>query len=219
MDRPRDTDGLDIMPTILLTGFAPFGDSKSNPSQQIVERLHGETIGGAQVVGLTLPVVMSRDWDILRGAIDTHQPVLVLSLGLASGTPCLDVERFAVNLQIAEADDPAKPLPPNPTQSVIVPGGPPALFPSLDAEAMAAACREAGTPARAHGYAGSYACNHILYQVLHYAAEQKLPYRAGFIHLPLSSEQVISENKLHLPSLPLSLMMAGVRAAVAEAMT
>jgi len=49
------------MPTILLTGFAPFGGSKSNPSQQIAEHLHGEIIGGGQVVSLTLPVVMSKD--------------------------------------------------------------------------------------------------------------------------------------------------------------
>ena len=58
-------------------------------------------------------------------------------------------------------------------------------------------------PARAHGYAGSYACNYILYQTLLHAVQQKLDYKAGFIHLPLSSEQAIAENKLHLPSLPL----------------
>ncbi len=208
------------MPTILLTGFAPFGGSESNPSQLIAEHLHGEAIGGAQVMGLTLPVVMSRDWELVRDAIDTHQPVLVLSLGLASGTTCLDVERFAVNLQIAEAADPSRPLPPNPPQAVIVPGGPPALFSTLDAEKVAAAIRaEAGAPARAHGYAGSYACNHLMYQALHYAARLGLPYKAGFVHLPLSSEQAISENKLHLPSLPLSLMIAGVQAAIAEAVT
>lgn len=206
------------MPTILLTGFAPFGDSQTNPSQLIAESLHGETIGGAQVVGLTLPVVMSRDWDALRDAIDTHQPVLVLSLGLASGTTCLDVERFAINLQIAEAEDPTKPLAPNLAQSGIVPGGPPALFSTLDTEKIAAVIRtESGAPARAHGYAGSYACNHILYRILLYAAQQDLPCKAGFIHLPLSSEQAIAENKLHLPSLPLSLMIAGVRAAIASA--
>jgi pyroglutamyl-peptidase len=206
------------MPNILLTGFALFGDSKSNPSQLIAESLHGETIGGAQVVGLTLPVVMGADWDLVRSAIDTHQPFLVLSLGLASGTTCLDMERFAVNLQIAEAEDPSLPLAPNLPQSEIVPGGPPALFSTLDTEAIADAIRtEAGVPARAHGYAGSYACNHILYRALLYAAQQSLTYKAGFVHLPLSSEQAIAENKLHLPSLPLFLMSAGVRAAMASA--
>ncbi len=208
------------MPTLLLTGFAPFGGGSSNPSQQIAEHLHGETIGGARVVSLTLPVVMSRDWEKLRDAIDTHQPLLVLSLGLAAGTTCLDVERFAVNLQIPESSEPGKPLPPNLPQLPIIDGGSPALFSTLDTEQLAAAIRrEAGAPARAHGYAGSYACNHIFYRALHYTASEGLSYKAGFLHLPLSAEQVIAENMLHLPSLPLSLMIAGVRAALAEALS
>lgn len=207
------------MPTILLTGFAPFGGSESNPSQQIAEALQKESFGGVQVVSLTLPVVMSKDWKKLQSAIDAHQPVAVLSLGLASGTTCLDVERFAVNLQIPESDDPARPLAPNLPQSPIIDGGAAALFSTLDPEQVAAAIRTgAGTPARAHGYAGSYACNHILYRALHYAEAQGLSYKAGFIHLPLSSEQAIAENTLHLPSLPLSLMTAGVRAALGAAL-
>lgn len=205
--------------TILLTGFAPFGESKSNPSQSVVERLHGETLGGAQIVGLTLPVVMGADFERVRAAIDEHKPILVLSLGLASGTTCLDVERFAVNLRVAEPGDPEKPLEPNLPQSLIVADGPPALFPTIDTERVAAAIRgNAGVPARAHGYAGSYACNHILYQTLLYAVRQNLAYKAGFIHLPLSSEQAIAENKLHLPSLPLSVMADGVRAAIEAAL-
>ena len=206
------------MSTILLTGFMPFGESKSNPSQAVAERLHGEVIGGAQVVSLTLPVVMGMDFERVAAAIDKHQPALVLSLGLASGTTCLDVERFAVNLRVTEPGDPEKPLEPNKPQSPIVSGEAAGLFPTIDTERVAAAICAAGVPARAHGYAGSYACNHILYQTLLYAAQQGLPYKAGFLHLPLSSEQVIAENKLHLPSLPLNVMIAGVRAAMEEAL-
>ncbi len=207
------------MPTVLLTGFAPFGESKSNPSQSVAERLHGEVIGGAQVVSLTLPVIMGTDFERMAAAIDEQQPLLVLSLGLASGTTCLDVERFAVNLKVSEPGDPDKPLEPNKPQSQIAPGEVPGLFSTMDAERVAAAIRDkAGLPARAHGYAGSYACNHILYQTLLYAAQRSLPYKAGFIHLPLSSEQAIAENKLHLPSLPLDAMTAGVRAAIEEAL-
>ena len=206
------------MPTILLTGFAPFGESKSNPSQSIAERLHGETVGGAQVIGLTLPVIMGVDFERVASAIGEYAPGLVLSLGLASGTTCLDVERFAVNLRVAEPGDPDKPLEPNKPQSFVVPDGPEALFPTIDCERVAAAVCAAGVPARAHGYAGAYACNHILYQTLLYAVQKNLRYKAGFIHLPLSSEQAIAENKLHLPSLPLSVMTNGVRTAIEAAL-
>ena len=207
------------MPTILLTGFLPFGDSKTNPSQLIAECLHGETVGGAQVVGLTLPVALGVDFERMAEAIETHQPVLVLSLGLATGATCLDVERFAVNLRVTEIGDPDAPLPPNGPQSVVTVDGPDALFATIDAERVAAAiCENAGVPARAHGYAGSYACNYVLYRTLLHAAERDFSYKAGFVHLPLSSEQAIAENKLHLPSLPLALMAAGVRAAIEAAL-
>ena len=208
------------MTIVLLTGFAPFGDSKTNPSQQIAERLHGETVGGAKVVGLTLPVRMGEDADRLTAAIADHGPALVLSLGLATGAACLEVERFAVNLRFAGEVDPARPVPPNLPQSVIIADGVCALAATVDAERIATAIREkAGVPARAHGYAGAYACNHILYNALHYAMQWDMRYRAGFIHLPLSSEQAILENKMHLPSLPLDLMTAGVRAAIEEAVS
>lgn len=216
--RLRDWNGNFSMSTILLTSFEPFGDNKTNPSQQIAERLHGEAIGGAQIVGLTLPVVMGEDADRLTAAIADHKPALVLSLGLAAGATCLEVERFAVNLRLSEPGDPAKPLESNGPQCAIVADGMCAIFATIDAERIAAAIREkAGVPARAHGYAGAYACNHILYQTLHYALQWDLRYQAGFIHLPLSSEQAVSENKMHLPSLPLETMIAGVRAALEEA--
>ena len=208
------------MPTILVSGFKSFGDNQINPSQQIAERLHGETFGGLRVIGLSLPVAMGDDFERLSTAIADHKPALVLSLGLASGATCLEVERFAVNLRYTEPGDPAKPLEPNLPQSVIVADGMTALFATMDAERLAAAIREkAGVPARAHSYAGAYACNHILFQTLHYAQQWDLNYQAGFIHLPLSSEQAVSENRMHLPSLPLDLMVAGVRIALEEALT
>jgi len=162
---------------------------------------------------------MGEDADHLTAAIADHKPALVLSLGLAAGTTCLDVERFAVNLRFAGEVDPNKPVEPNLPQSVIIADGMAGLFATIDAERVAAAIREkAGVPARAHGYAGAYACNHILYHALHYAMQWDMSYCAGFIHLPLSSKQALSENKMHLPSLPLGLMMEGVRAAIEEAL-
>lgn len=206
------------MPTVLLTGFAPFGGYTANPSQQIAERLNGETIGGSRIVGLTLPVSMGEDADVLTAAIADHRPDFVICLGQAAGATCLEVERFAVNLCHQGEFDHSQPLPANLPQSQIIADGICALSSTVDAEKIAAAIREqAGVPARAHSYAGAYACNHIFYQALHYAQQWDLSYCTSFIHLPLSSEQAISENKLHLPSLPLEMMIAGIHAAIEEA--
>ncbi|MBV9848679.1 MAG: hypothetical protein JO250_03220 [Armatimonadetes bacterium] len=196
------------MPTVLLTGFEPFGEFKSNPSQQIAERLDGQTVGEARIVGLTLPVAFGEDTARAFAAIADRHPALVLSLGLNAGATCLEVERFAVNLR-AEAHAEG--------QTPIIADGFAALSATLDAERVARAIRErAGLPAQAHSYAGSYLCNHILYQTLHYAQQWDLRYRAGFIHLPLSCEQAIAEGQWHRPSLPLDSMVMGVRAAIEE---
>ena len=206
------------MPTILLTGFEAFGGSHSNPSQQVAEALHGERIDGAQVVSLILPVAYAEATDLLTKAIADHKPTLVLSLGLAAGASCLQVERFAVNLHVTEPGDPNRPRESNASQSVIVADGMAALFSTIDAERIAAVCREMGIPAKAHGYAGAYLCNFVFYQALNCALQWDLRYCAGFIHLPFTSEQVIAENKMHQPSLSLKQMTTGVRAAIATAL-
>lgn len=204
---------------ILLTGFLPFGDSLSNPSQQIVEALNGQTIGGACVTSLILPVVFGEDTTRVQAALAELNPALVLSLGLAAGTSCLDIERFAVNLRVAEAWLPDQPLAPNRPQAAIVEGGPEAYFASIDTERVASAIRErAQVPARAHGYAGAYLCNHVLYQTRHWMQARGMTGRCGFIHLPLSCEQAVLENKAHLPSLPLSSMTQAIRIAIEEAL-
>ncbi len=204
---------------VLLTGFLPFGDSQMNPSQQIVEALDGETIGGACVTSLVLPVVFGQDTERVQAALAELNPDLVLSLGLAAGTSCLDVERFAVNLRVAEAWLPGQPLVPNRPQAAIVEGGPDAYFATMDIERIAAAIGERiFIPARAHGYAGAYLCNHVLYQTRRFMQTQGMTGRCGFIHLPLSCEQAVAENKVHLPSLPLSAMTQAIRIVIEEAL-
>lgn len=207
------------MRQVLLTGFEPFGDSKANPSQQIACALGGETIGGAQITSLVLPVVFGQDMVRMQNAIRELQPALVLSLGLASGTSCVDIERFAVNLRVAEDWQPDQPLARSSPQAAIVDGGPDAYFATLDPERIARAiAQRAQVPARAHGYAGAYLCNHVLYQTRHFVQTQGIACKAGFIHLPLSCEQAIEEDKVHLPSLPLGAMTQAIRIAIEEAL-
>ncbi len=203
---------------VLLTGFLPFGDSLSNPSQQIALALDGQTIGGALVNSLVLPVFFGQDTERMQAALAEINPDLVLSLGLAAGTTCLDIERFAVNLRVAEAWLPDQPLVPNRPQAAIVEGGPDAYFATINPEHIAHAIgTRAFVPARAHGYAGAYLCNHVLYQTRHFMLAQGMTGKAGFIHLPLSCEQAVAENKVHLPSLPLGSMTQAIRIAIETA--
>jgi pyroglutamyl-peptidase len=197
------------MATILLTGFEPFGGFQSNPSQIIAERLDGETVGGAQIIGLTLPVEFGRDTEPMFQAIAQHRPSLVLSLGLNAGATCLDVERFAVNSKKTEQIG---------REERIINDGFAALFATINVEQVAGAICAAGIPAQAHPYAGAYLCNHILYQTLHYAQKWNLRCRAGFIHLPLSCEQVMEAGMMSRPSLPLETMITGIRAAMEAAL-
>jgi pyroglutamyl-peptidase len=65
---------------ILLTGFGPFGQTRRNPSEQIVAALAGTTIGGHEVVGSVLPVSAERTPPAVRAALAGAGPELALAL-------------------------------------------------------------------------------------------------------------------------------------------
>ena len=73
---------------------------------------------------------------------------------------------------------------------------------------MVRAIREAGVPSELSNSAGTYVCNHLLYQVLHHAAPGV---RAGFIHVPCIPEQTEGTDR---PSLPLAQLVTALEAAV-----
>ena len=198
------------MSLALVTGFEPFGNFEENPAQQIAERLHGQTIGGSDITSLILPVAYGRDTEKLFPVIEELQPQLVLSLGLAAGTTCLQVEHIALNLRNAEEGN---------NQIPILDDAPAAYFATIDVDAVASTICRRDIPAQSHVYAGTYLCNHVMYQALHLAATQRLSMLSGFIHLPLSHEQVIAGNALHMPSMSLQTMVDGVSAAIKAALS
>ena len=73
------------------------------------------------------------------------------------------------------------------------PTAPPAYFSSLPVKAMVTAMRRAGVPAAVSNTAGTYVCNHIMYQVL-YMIDHEFPgKRGGFVHVPYSPQQVVDK--------------------------
>lgn len=199
-------------PTVLLTGFEPFGGETTNPSWLVAQALHGELITGARVVAVQLPCVFGEALAVLQQALAEHRPQLVLALGQAAGRCELTPERVAINVDDARIADNAGA---QPVDAPIVPGGPAAYFSSLPIKAMVAALREAGVPASVSQTAGTFVCNHVFYGLMHQLRSRR-GVRGGFMHLPLLPEQAVRLGGQ--PSLGLATQVAGVRLALATAL-
>jgi hypothetical protein len=96
---------------LLLTGFEPFGESKINPSEQVVRALEREKIAGIELRTAILPVDRVRGPEALIRAVQQLQPDAVLCLGEASRRMAISIERVAINLlDFRIADDLRKPF-------------------------------------------------------------------------------------------------------------
>lgn len=174
---------------ILITGFEPFGGETVNPAWEAVQRLP-DAVAGAQLIKLEVPTVFSRCGPAVEAAIEAHCPDAVLCVGQAGGRACVTVERVAVNLADAAIPDNAGE---SPVDVPIRPDGPAAYFATLPVKAIVAQIRAHGLPCRLSYTAGTFVCNCLMYEVLHLAATQNRPMRAGFIHVPFIEQQVIGK--------------------------
>lgn len=156
------------MTRVLVTGFEPFGANEINPSALIAEALDG----------VVLPVSFARAGGALRDAIDERNPELVVCFGLAAGDAAISVERFAHNLDEADAVDNEGA---GGSGSTIDPDGPLALPSSLPVDAIVAALRAEDIPAAVSRDAGGYLCNHIFYVLMRALTPDR---KGGFVHVP-----------------------------------
>ena len=78
---------------------------------------------------------------------------------------------------------------------------------------MVQAINEVGLPATVSNTAGTFVCNHLMYQAL-YLADKKFPnMRAGLMHIPYMTEQVV--NKPNTASMCLRDIVRGIEVALA----
>ena len=209
----RRTDGLSAAavcalkpPTVLLTGFDPFGGAARNPSWLAAHALQGRSIAGHRVIAAQLPTVFGSSLRELAGLLKQHRPALVLCLGLAGGRNALSLERVAINLNDARMADNAGE---QPIDLAVVPGGPAAYFSSLPIKAMLQALQQAGIAAELSQSAGTFVCNQVFYGLMHALASRRAlqQTRGGFMHLPFLPEQ-------GTPSMDLDQMVRGLRIAI-----
>ena len=193
---------------ILVTGFDPFGGEKVNPALEAVKSLPS-VIHGAKIRWVEIPTVFYQSAEVLEAEIVRYQPNVVLCIGQAGGRTSLTPERVAINQDDARIPDNQGN---QPIDTPIRLDGEAAYFSTLPIKAMVQAIKEDGLPATVSNTAGTFVCNHLMYQAL-YLADKKFPnVRAGFMHIPYMTEQVI--NKPNTASMNLVDIVKGIEAAI-----
>jgi pyroglutamyl-peptidase len=199
-----------MIKTVLLTGFEPFNGATINPAWEAVRSLEGWQGDSFQVEVRQLPCVFGDAIEDLTALIDELHPDVVIAVGQAGGRPDISVERVAINVDDASILDNGGQ---QPVDTVIAADGPAAYFSTLPIKAIVHALRERGLVAGVSQTAGTFVCNHVFYGLMHHAAGQAQPIKAGFIHVPFLPEQAAARPDAP-PSMALEDIIAGIKLAV-----
>ena len=186
---------------ILLTGFDPFGGESINPSWEVVRRIP-EKIKDAEIKKIQIPTVFKKSFEVLKNEIDSFNPDVVICVGQAGGRQGITPERIAINVDDARIADNENN---QPIDFPIQNDGESAYFSTLPIKAMVDKMTASGFLASVSNTAGTFVCNHIMYQVLYYASKSHPSLKAGFIHVPFLPEQVKEKNQY--PSMKLEEMI------------
>ena len=190
------------MKTLLITGFEPFGGDELNPALEAVKRLERLQLEGARVVTCTVPVVLQTSIDAVIGAIKTHKPDYIMTVGQAGGRSAITPERVAINIDDYRIPDNEGN---QPIDQKVLGSGPDAYFSTLPIKAMVKAMQDKGIPAQLSNTAGTFVCNHLFYGVQHYLRDTNINH--GFVHIPLMTNQCLDGSK---PTMSLDTIVEGL---------
>lgn len=173
---------------ILITGFDPFGGEKTNPAIESVKRI-SENIENAEIKKLEIPTVFHKSADVMEETIKEFKPDAILCVGQAGGRYDITVERVAINQDDARIKDNEGN---QPIDVAIREDGKNAYFATIPIKRIVEEIKKENIPASVSNTAGTFVCNHIMYQAL-YLAEKYGIKEAGFIHVPFLPEQVVDK--------------------------
>ena len=193
---------------ILVTAFDAFDGESTNPALEAVHRLDTH-IGEHVITKLEIPTVFHESKNVICKALKEDTYDVVLAIGQAGGRFEITPERVGINIDDARIPDNKGN---QPIDKVINADGAPAYFSNLPVKKMVEAIKRAGVPARLSNTAGTFVCNHILYQ-LGYLADMSYPdLLFGFIHVPYIPEQVT--DKPEKPSMSIDTITKGLTSAI-----
>ncbi len=171
---------------VLISGFKPFGSSRLNPSELLVNELVKEEISGVHLDSIVLPVEFDRSTTLMLEKIALSRPDVVISFGQAEGRSAITPEKIAVNFDNARIPDNSG----DQRQSRVIDSkGADGYFTTLNVEKMIESIKDLGIPAELSMSAGAFVCNHIFYEIQKSLKGTEI--KSGFVHVPLVTEQAV----------------------------
>ena len=178
---------------VLITGFDKFGGESINPSSLCVNSLP-DVIDNIEIKKVTLPTVFKDSSSVLEGNIKSFSPNIIICVGQAGGRSKITPERIAINIDDARIPDN---IGNSPIDEAIRKDGENAYFSSLPIKAIVDELNKNNIPSAISNTAGTFVCNHIMYEALYLTSKKYLNIKAGFIHIPYIEEQI--KNKPNMP--------------------
>ena len=171
---------------ILLTAFEPFDGAETNITQSVLSLLP-DSLADWAIEKVCLPVSFKCAPIVLREAITTFSPDLVIMLGQCPTGENIRLERFAINMMDSSKADNDGYIP---NEETIYADQPLALQTPLPIKELERFCTGNVQPVKVSNSAGLYVCNRVYYEALH------LHQRAIFVHVPKSMEGIIAKKVL-----------------------
>lgn len=193
---------------ILVTAFDPFGNETTNPALEAVKLLP-KTIGDHHITKLEIPTVFNESVEVIKQQLKSKTYDAVFAIGQAGGRFELTPERVGINIDDARiADNKGN----QPIDEIIQKNGASAYFSNMPVKRLTQAIKDAGVPASLSNSAGTFVCNHVLYQLGYLHATMFPNIQFGFIHVPFIPDQVT--DKPNTPSMALETIVKGLEAAI-----
>lgn len=146
-----------------------------------------DSIADWAIEKVCLPVSFKRAPIVLREAIVTYSPDLVIMLGQCPTGENIRLERFAINMMDSSKADNDGYIP---NEETIYAHQPLALQTSLPIKELERFCTDNIQPVQVSNSAGLYVCNRVYYEALY------LHQQAIFMHVPKNMDLTLAQQTI-----------------------
>lgn len=179
---------------VIISGFGPYEDLSVNPSYEVpaalakaeyCDQLQLPEDVHVNVTAVTLPISFANAWPELLAAIERENADIVIATGVKHAARGVQLERCATNVIDANKPDADNH---RPQRMPIVDNGPAAYWTRLPLRMILQCFAHDRIASTLSSDAGTYVCNSLFYQLLHWSANQSNQENkrilSGFVSFP-----------------------------------